>query len=230
MKTEKSKTKGILLILLSLVLLAAIAYVVATSLSGQKTELPTITPRPTAEVVIREKEVEKIVETEKRITSDVIQDGLREMGFLLTEEYYFTEVVSFSSIKKFLIEWKFTESSFLASYDGVVSAGIDCSRITVEKDDEKKEIVIGIPEAQARPADIDPNSLIVYSEKEGTGNHISIQDYNNSLIELENAAEEKAVERGVLDRANANAEKMIRSFVGSLVDLSEYSLTFERLP
>ena len=230
MHNEKGEAKKGLLIVLILVLLAAIVFVVASSLSGPKTELPAITPRPTAEVVIREREVEKIVETEKRITSEVIQDGLNDMGFLLTEEYYFTEVVSFSSIKKFVIEWKFTESSFLASYDGVVTAGIDCSRITVEKDDGKKEILICVPEAEARPANIDPNSLVVYSEKEGTGNHISIEDYNNSLIELENAAGRKAIERGILDRANANAEKMIRSFVGSLVDLSEYSLTIQPLP
>ena len=231
MVKEKSKTKTILLILLCVALLAAIAYVVATSSSAQKPALPAVTPRPTAEVVVREKTVEKIVETEKRITSDVIQDGLNDMGFLLTEEYYFTEVVSFSSIKKLLgIEWKFTESSFLASYDGVVEAGIDCSKITVEKDDESKEIVVTLPPAEARPANIDPNSLIVYSEKEGTGNHISIEDYNNSLIELENAAEQKAIARGVLDRANENAQHIIRGVVGSLVDLSEYRLSFRTLP
>lgn len=230
MQKENRKTKRVLLILLCLALLAAIAYVVVSSLSQQQTELPAITPRPTAAVVVREKEVERIVETEKRITSEIIRDGLKDMGFLITEEYYFTEVASYSSIKKFLIEWKFTESSFLASYDGVVEAGVDCTRITVEKDDEQKTVSVFVPEAEARPANIDPNSLVVYSEKEGTGNHISIEDYNNSLIELENAAERKAIERGVLDRANANAEKLIRSFVGSLVDLNEYTLTVRRLP
>ena len=231
MHTEKSKRKRILLILLSIALLLAIAFVVVSSLSAQPTALPAVTPRPTPEIIIREREVEKLVETEKIITAETIRDGLNEMGFLLTEEYYFTEVVSFSSIKKLLgIEWKFTESSFLASYDGVVEAGIDCSKITVEKDDEKKEIVVTLPPAEARPANIDPNSLIVYSEKEGTGNHISIEDYNNSLIELENAAQQKAVDRGLLDRANENAQHIIRGVVGSLVDLSEYRLSFRTLP
>lgn len=230
MQQKSKKTRVLILVLLSIVLLGAIVWVVTSSLSQQEAALPVVTPRPTAKVIVREKEVEKIVRTEKVITAETIQDGLRDMGFLLTEEYYFTEVVSYSSIKKFVIEWSFTESSYLASYDGVVAAGIDCSRITVEKDDENKTILISVPKAQARPADIDPNSLVVYSEKEGAGNHISIEDYNNSLIELEKAAEKKAVERGVLDRANANAERMIRSFVGSLVDLSSYTLTIQTLP
>ena len=146
MHTEKSKRKRILLILLSIALLLAIAFVVVSSLSAQPTALPAVTPRPTPEIIIREREVEKLVETEKTITAETIRDGLNEMGFLLTEEYYFTEVVSFSSIKKLLgIEWKFTESSFLASYDGVVEAGIDCTKITVEKDEEQKTILVTLP-------------------------------------------------------------------------------------
>ena len=231
MHTEKSKRKRILLILLSIALLLAIAIVVISSLSTQPTTLPAVTPRPTPEIIVREKEVEKLVVTEKVITAEVIQDGLNDMGFLLTGEYYFTEVVSFSSIKKLLgIEWKFTESSFLASYDGVVEAGIDCSKITVEKDEEARTILVSLPKAEARPANIDPNSLVVYSEKEGTGNHISITDYNKSLIELENAAEQKAIDRGLLEKADANAQTLIRSFVGGLVDLTEYQLTIRQLP
>ena len=50
------------------------------------------------------------------------------------------------------------------------------------------------------------------------------------LIELENAAEQKAVDRGILDRANENAQRIIRGAVGSLVDLSEYRLSFRTLP
>lgn len=229
MHTEKSKRKRILLILLSIALLLAIAFVVVSSLSAQPTALPAVTPRPTPEIIIREREVEKLVETEKIITAETIRDGLNEMGFLLTEEYYFTEVVSFSSIKKLLgIEWKFTESSFLASYDGVVEAGIDCTKISVEKDEEQKTILVTLPEAEARPANVDPNSLVVYSEKEGTGNRISVEDYNNSLIALESAAGQKAIDRGLLERADANAETLVRAFVGSLVDLSQYQLTIRR--
>ncbi len=229
MHTEKSKRKRILLILLSIALLLAIAFVVISSLSAQPTALPAVTPRPTPEIIIREREVEKLVETEKIITAETIRDGLNEMGFLLTEEYYFTEVVSFSSIKKLLgIEWKFTESSFLASYDGVVEAGIDCTKISVEKDEEQKTILVTLPAAEARPANVDPNSLVVYSEKEGTGNRISVEDYNNSLIALESAAGQKAIDRGLLERADANAETLVRAFVGSLVDLSQYQLTIRR--
>ena len=42
--------------------------------------VPSVTPRPTPEVIVKETEVEKIVEVEKEITSSVIEDGLRDIG------------------------------------------------------------------------------------------------------------------------------------------------------
>ena len=48
--------------------------------------------------------------------------------------------------------------------------------------------------------------------------------FNNSLIEFENAARAKALEKGILKSADESAQKMISSFVNSLVDNEEYSV------
>ena len=228
MVTEKNKTKTILLWILIGVLLVAIAVVFVRFARKPKPEIPAVTPRPTPEVIIKEKEVEKIVETEKVITASTIQDGLRDIGKLVTEEYYFTEVISFSSIKQFAKkDIKITESSFLASYDGVIHAGIDFTEIGIEKDDELKKITAYLPQAEIQTVDVDPESLIVYSEKTGFGNKITLEDYNNALIELEKNVKNKALEKGILERADESAETIIRSFIGSLVDTSEYSVVFQ---
>jgi len=172
---------------------------------------------------VREKEVEKIVTVEKEITAEIVQDSLRDAGFLVTEEYYFTEVVSYSSIKKLWnIDLGITESSYLASYDGVVTAGVDLTKAQVEKDEEKKLVTVTLPAAVIENIDIDPESFVLYSEKAGLGNRLSAADFNNSLIELEQTAREKAVERGVLERAEKNARTLIGGLVGSLVDTTEY--------
>ena len=180
-------------------------------------------------VIVREKEVEKLVETEKVVTAAVIEDGLRDMGKLVTEEYFFTEVVTFSSIKSYLkVEWKITESSFLASYDGVINAGIDFAGIDVVKDEEHKTVTVTLPAAEILAVDVDPDSLTVYSEKNGLGNHITVEDYSSALSVLEQNATAKALDKGILEKAEQNAERLIRPFIGSLVDLNEYSLRFER--
>lgn len=227
MKKEKGK-----LIYYILIVLIAIAIVLTVLLWFGGRKNVDIVPSPELsvqkpDVVI--KEVEKFVEIEKQITAEVIQDGLKDMGVLITEEYYFTEVVSFSSVKNLFkteIALPFTESSYLASYDGVVTAGIDFTQIEIAKDDSLGLITVTLPKAGVQNVDIDPESFILYSEKEGLGNPFSINDFNMSLIDLENKAESKAIERGLLTRADENAKSVISNFIGSITDASKYKIEF----
>lgn len=225
LKTKKDKIYVAFIALFALAIISVI--IVALCTRGSKEELPVVTPRPTAEVKIRE--VEKFIEVEKEITSDIIQDGLNDIGIMVTQQYYFTEVVSFSSVKKLLktdIELKFTESNFLASYDGVVTAGINFADITVEKNEDAALITIHIPASEIQNVDIDPNSFQLFSEKNGLGNPLSVEDFNSSLIDLEKTAVEKAVDRGVLLQADENARQLIINFVNSLADSSKFSIEF----
>ena len=228
MLAEKTKSK-LLIGLIVLVVALTVVLIALHALRGRdkRAALPPVTPRPSAEVVIREKEVEKIITVEKEITADTVQESLRDAGILITEEYYFTEVVNYSSIKKL---WKLdlgiTESSYLASYDGVVTAGVDLETASVEKDEEQKRITVTLPAAEIQNVDIDPESFVLYSEKAGLGNHLSVEDFNSSLIELEQTARDKAMARGILERADDNARSLVRNLIGSLVDLGEYTLVF----
>ncbi len=227
--TVKKRT-GIYLGLIAAVLVLIVGLIVWHSGKAAPEPAPAVTPLPTPEVVIREKtvEVEKIVEVEKEITASTIQDGLRDMGFLVTEEYYFTQVVSYaSSLKLFnLVELGITESKFLASYDGVVTAGIDFEKIRIQKDQDRGVIDVALPEAAILNVDIDPESFELYTEKEGWGNPISLKDYNQSLVELEKNAADRAVERGLLDRAEENARQVVENFIRSLMDTSAYTIRF----
>ncbi len=227
---EKNRMKLLIgLIVLALTAIVVLVAVHAARGAAEPAVPLTVTPRPAQEVVVREKEVEKIVTVEKEISSAILTDGVRELGLLVTDEYYFTEVVSYSSIKKFWkIDLGITESSYLASYDGVVRAGVDLAAASVEKDEESRRIVVTLPAAEITDVDIDPESFQLYSEKAGLGNPISAEDFNNSLVELEATAREKALARGVLERADENARALVRNVVGALCDLNEYTLVFER--
>ncbi len=154
--------------------------------------------------------------------TQIIEDGLREMGVLITEEYYFTQVEQMSKTKKILFGTSEATSTY--SYDGVVSAGIDCNSVTIDKDDEKKEITIRLPKSEIKTVSIDKESFKVYEEKNGIFTKFNISDYNDSLIEFENAAKEKAMEKDILDKADEGARKMIDAFARSLVDTDEYRI------
>ena len=223
-------SKRVYLILIAAVVLVTAVLALVWALRDDAVKSvpqPAVTSAPvkqTKKVV----EVEKIVEVEKSISGEIIQDGLRDMGFLVTEEYYFTEVISYSSVKKLFktITLGITESSYLASYDGIISAGLDFEKISVEKDDENKVITIRLPKSEVKYMEIDTDSFVLYSEKEGLGNKITLNDYNDSLIELEKNAKNKAVDRGLLKRADENAKLVISNFVKSLVDTSDYTVRY----
>lgn len=217
----KEKTSIVYIVLIAAVVIAIIC-IVAFGLRGKESpaEIPAPVISQETEAKVVYKEIEKLVEVEKTITAGMIEDGIRNMGVLITGEYYFTEAVSFSSIKKLLntgIELPFTESAYLASYDGVVTAGIDFEAVRVEKTDENRSVTVYIPAAEIRNVDIDPNSFRLYSEKSGIGNPFSVGDFNRSLVELEDNARTRATERGLLEQADKNAEQIIRNFVSGLV-------------
>ena len=163
---------------------------------------------------------EKIV----TVNTQIIEDGLRDMGVLITEEYYFTQVEEYSSSKKVLIFD--SKSSFTYSYDGTVSAGIDCNKVKIAKDDEAKTVNITIPKADIIGVNIDKESFKIYEEKEGLWNKTGIDDFNDSLMEFEDAAKKKALEKGIIDKADEGAQKLISSFVDSLIDNDEYTVTY----
>ena len=218
MKTKKEK---VYLGLIGFFLLA-IAVVILIALLSPREEpapAPTLRPEPTPRVVV--KEVERQVEVEKVISAEVVEDGIREMGVLVTGEYYFTEVMSFQSVKHFLktdLALPFTESSYLATYDGVVLAGVDLSAATVEKDEESQKVTVHLPAAEIQSIDIDPNSFTLHSEKVWVGNPLSVEDFNSSLVELEENARAKALERGLLERSDENARTVISRFIEGLLD------------
>ena len=216
----KEKKKLLLYVIpIAIILLTSIVLIALHGRSAAPDTVPEAAVSATPEVVVKEKLVERV------ITADVIQDNLRDMGFLVTQEYSFTEVVSDSRVRTlFGITLPFTESSYVISYDGTVTAGVDLTKITVEKDDKNGVITVHMPAAEISAVDIDPDSFTLYDEKSGLGTGFSVSDYNASLQEAENSARTRALERGLTDKASENARTVIGNFINSLVDKNKYSV------
>lgn len=179
--------------------------------------------------VEKEKVVEVPVEVKKVITGEIIRDGLRDIGELATEEYSYTEVGTFDSQKSvqlfgYDVTVPFTQSKFIYTYEGTIKAGVDFTCITVEKVDDSKRVTVTLPKAEILSAELDENSFQLYDEKNNIFNPFSVRDVNETNRTLKQHAEEKAIEKGLLKRADANAKAMIRSFLMSTYDLEGYMI------
>lgn len=166
-----------------------------------------------------------ITETETTISGEIIREGLADIGELATEEYYYTEVETYDSNKKIMdFNIPFTTSRFVYSYDGVIKAGIDFGAIEVEKDDLTKIITVQLPKAKILSSEIDEDSFKMYDEKQSIFNQISISNFNDTNADLKARAEENAIKRGLLDNADANALVMLKNFLLSTYEVSDYAI------
>ena len=208
-----------------LVLLVVIILLAAGYIRGRKDNADvTAKSKTSAETGKKLFDNEPVPEEIVTINTQIIEDGLKEMGVLITQEYYFTQVEEYSSSKKL---WLLDSKAYLAySYDGVVNAGIDCNDVDITKDDENKKITVRIPAAKIIDVSIDFDSFKTLEEKNGLWNKLDMSDYNSSLVAYENAAKDKAIEKGIIDKADEGAKKMIESFVNSLVDSEEYTIEY----
>lgn len=171
------------------------------------------------------KEKEKKDKVVIAVSTDTIQDGLANMGVLITQEYYFTQVEKYTKEKTFL---KFITSSseFMYSYDGAVMAGIDFEKIEIKTDEDRKIITVDMPDSEIQAVMIDKDTFKIYSEKDSLWNPLKLEDYNISLVEFEDAAKEKAIASGILGRSDEQARNLVREFISSLPNTGEYTISF----
>ena len=175
-----------------------------------------------------------IIQEETLVSGETITSGIREMGELNTAEYYFSRTESVENSKeldlsKFGIDFKtkipLTTNSFTYSYDGQIKAGVDFTKVTVEVDNEAKTVKVVLPETKITSSEIDPDSYKLYSVTNNILNPISPDDFAVSLADLIHAEEDRAIEKGLLDRAQKNAETLIRNFVKSYAEGYKITVT-----
>lgn len=175
--------------------------------------------------VIKEIPVEKIVEKEVVISGDTIRASMANIGKLCTAEYGYTHVERVDSsreIKGYKIP--FTTASFIYSYDGTILAGIDFGEIRVDKDDAKKTIKVTLPKAEIISSDVDQDSFQLYDEKNNIFNPIRVTDVADSFADLKNTEEQKAIEKGLLDKAKENAVVLVENFMRGSYDVGDYEI------
>ncbi len=185
--------------------------------------------------------VEKVVEKEIVISGETIESGIREMGKLCTAEYYFTHVSSFEECSKLPTETRIkgtnivipditipgTVKTFVYSYDGTITAGVDFGEIRLEKNDDKKTVTVVMPQPEIISSSVDPDSFKLYNEKTGIFTTLKVTDVTDSFNSLIKDEEQKARDRGILTQAQANAKALVENFIRNTCGLEGFEVKLE---
>lgn len=161
---------------------------------------------------------------EPQITGDLLASQLRSVQELVTVSYYYTNMGRFENQVDFY-GWKvpFTTKSFIVSYDGVIKAGVDLEKLQVSIGGG--EVTVTLPESRIISHEIPEDSLEVFDESDNLFNHITIEDYTAFTRDQKSAMEQRAVDGGLLDRANQEARTAVDSLLRIMPGLEEYTLT-----
>ncbi len=172
-------------------------------------------------------ENEGIIQDDIAVLNETISSGLKEMGELITADYYFSSSETVQDVKvldlsslgiDFKTNIPLTSNSFTYSYDGEIMAGIDFKGIEVNIDKENNVIKIKLPEAKIISSSVDPDSYQFYEIKNNILNPISPENYAVSFADLIHSEEEKAIDKGLLNKATNNAKTIVSNFVKSYVE------------
>ena len=159
-------------------------------------------------------------------SSETIREGLANMGVLITQEYDLTPAETYTKEKNIFLIIP-SSSGFMYSYDGAVLAGVDFEKIGVQTDEDRKVVTVDLPPSEIQAVTIDRDTFKIYSEKESIWNPLKLEDYNISLAEFEDAAKEKALGSGILERSDQQAQKLVSEFIVSLPATNGYTVEFK---
>ena len=114
-------------------------------------------------------------------------------------------------------------------WGGSIKAGIRrVEDIRVEADAASKTLIIYLPEAEILSHTVDKESIEVLDESNGLFNPISVSDVSKFQKESETATEQRALDNGILEKAQENAEILIKNILNAnpIIQQSSYSVSF----
>ena len=158
---------------------------------------------------------------QEALSAVVVQNQISAMSELATVTYTYTELGQYESSKDFYgVKLPFTTNGFILTYDGVIKAGIDMSKVQVEVEAGTggKLIKITLPEPEILSHEIDEDSVQIFDEKTSIFNPFTVTDYTEFYADQKEQVEKKALAKGLLTEARSQAEAVIRTALSPMLE------------
>lgn len=152
------------------------------------------------------------------ITSDFVEKKLENLSELSTAQMIYSGLCTVESGKIPLISKK----GFSMVYQGEVKAGIDVSKMQIDVSDSK--VLVILPAAEVLDSHVDPKSVQFFDEKHALFNRDEKTDVTEALAMAEDDMAANANTDGLLDRANQQAEIVVRGLLTDVVGEREISI------
>lgn len=174
-------------------------------------------------------ELLSIQNAEPVITSTQLKEQLESVRELVTQKYLYTDADRGEYHKTWIFDWDmpFSDKSFLLRYDGVIKAGIDLNEVEIDVNEDTRTIIVTLPPSRITDHNVPQETIETIETKDGLFNKVTIDDSNALISERKKVMEEKAVERGLLVDADAEARAVVKAFFSLVPGIDTYQLEFK---
>ena len=129
---------------------------------------------------------------------------------LVALEYPFSDCDRFSYYQK-IEDWQipFTEKAFVMKWDGIITAGIDMSEVSISTNKAGDKLIVTIPSTKILSFTIDEDSFQLLEEQNNLFNPISVEDMMDLDIQVEEQLKNRAIDNSLLRTAQSNVKLLI---------------------
>ncbi len=170
----------------------------------------------------KEKWVNVFKPEEISLSAETITAKLESASELTTSKVTLKGIAEYSDGGWYVIN----KGDFVMVYESEVKAGIDVKKIKFAVDDENKIVYIYIPDAEILNIKVLPESIKYYNESFALFNFDKKDDANKAQLLAEEAAQEDALNAGLLDLANTQSETLVKGILEEVV--KDYEMKFLR--
>jgi hypothetical protein len=145
------------------------------------------------------------------LDTDAVTSHLKSILEMPTFEHIYRDVIFLDRERSFLM-FKTKDTEVLFAIDVRIQAGIDLKKGFAVTRSQSGAISVALPAAEILLADADESSIEQYFLKE-VGGSISRLDYYDEIDRKKSALVNDSIDRGILERAEENARRLITSFL-----------------
>lgn len=150
----------------------------------------------------------------EELSAVVLENQMVEMSELVSVTYAYTNMAKYESAKELYgVKLPLTTNGFILTYDGVIQAGVDLKKASVELNGT--QVNVTLPEAVILSHEIDEDSVEIYDETTSIFNPFTVEDYTAFYKGQKEEMEKKAQEKGLLKDAASQAEENIKMLLES---------------
>lgn len=174
-------------------------------------------------------ELLSIQNAEPVITSTRLREQLESVRELVTQKYFYTDADRGEYHKTWIFGWDmpFSDKSFLIRYDGIIKAGIDLNEVEIDVNEDTRTIIVTLPPSRITDNNVPQETIETIETKDGLFNKVTIDDSNALITERKKVMEQKAIERGLLVDADAEAQAVVKAFFSLVPGMDTYHLEFK---